>query len=74
MNFRQVVTIVPDNFDLAAAQLRLEQLQRVVEHAMNVQSCKLGRAPGAREIQKIVDNLAGAIGLAAAKTLRGLPI
>src|SRR5712692_2455972 len=65
MNARQIVAIVSDNVDLAATQLWLEQLQRVIKHAVNIESRKLGGAPGARKIQKFVDYLAGAVSLAA---------
>src|SRR5438552_10301367 len=47
MNLRQIVRIVAHDLDLTAAQLRLEQLQSVVEHPMNIHSGKLGSAAGA---------------------------
>ena len=47
MDLGQVLGIVAHDLNLAAAQLRLEQLQRVVQHPVNIDSGKLGRAAGA---------------------------
>ena len=35
-NLRRIRIVVANDFDLTAAQLRLEQLQRVVQHATDV--------------------------------------
>ena len=43
----QLVSIVAHDFDLAAAQLRLEQLQRVVEDPVNIDPGKFRSAAGA---------------------------
>src|SRR6266436_4312639 len=61
MNRRQVLCIVAHNLDIAAAQLWFEQLQRVVEDPVNVDSGKLSRAARAREVQQIVDNVGGSL-------------
>ena len=42
-----------------------EQLQRVVEHAREVDLGELGRAARAREVEEVVDDAGGAVGLAA---------
>src|SRR2546430_5896233 len=54
MNPGKMFVVLANNFDLAPAQLWFEQLQGVVEHAMNVERSELSRAAGARKIQKIV--------------------
>ena len=47
MHLGQLVSIVAHDFDLAAAQLRLEQLQRVVEDPVNIDPGKFRSAAGA---------------------------
>src|SRR6266404_3520165 len=43
MNLREVLCIIAHDLDIAAPQLRLEQLQRVVQHTVNIDSGKLSR-------------------------------
>src|SRR5439155_22329420 len=57
VNLGKMFVVLANNFDLAAAQLWFKQLQRVVEHAMNVERRKLGRTAGARKIQKVVNDV-----------------
>src|SRR6185436_495432 len=47
---RQFSVVLADNLDLATAQLRLKQLQRVIQHAMNVERSKFGGVAGAGKI------------------------
>ena len=63
MNVGQFFAVLAHNLNLATPQLRLEQLQRVVEYPMDVEVNKLRRVAGAREIQKVSNNVSGAIGL-----------
>src|SRR5579883_1450432 len=53
VNKGQILFILAHDFDLRPAKLRIEKLQRVVEHAVNVNLAELRHAARAREVQKI---------------------
>src|SRR6266516_178013 len=56
--------VVADDFNLAASQLWLQQLQRIVEHAMYVHVRKFSRAARAGKVQKVVNDVCGTLRLA----------
>src|SRR5207247_3680338 len=61
INLWEFVRVFANDLDLTPAQLWFEQLQSVIQHAMNIHGGELGCAARARKIQKIVYDVGCAI-------------
>ncbi len=64
-DLRRIGIVAAHDFNLVAAQLRLKQLQGVVEYAADVEFGKLGGVAGARKIQQVIDDVGRALSLTA---------
>src|SRR6185312_357700 len=64
-NARCVEFVTSRDLDLIAPQLRFNQLDRVIQHPVQIELGEFGRASGSREVEQVVDDVGSSIGLPA---------